>query len=88
MTNWNSIKFNFLEFIDSKNINTFVDFHNELKSLETKVKGEYFEYFCKLYFNIDIYSKQHYNNFYLYTDIPDKIKKQLKVKYINQLIII
>jgi predicted helicase len=77
MTNWDKIKYDFLDHINKNNITNFIDFHNSLKELDTKVKGDYFEYFCKLYFTIDSYSKQHYKNFYLYTEIPLEIKKKL-----------
>ena len=79
MTDWNKLKYKFLDHININNINNFKDFHNSLKELETQVKGDFFEYFCKLYFVLDIYSKQHYKNFYLYTEIPSDIKKKLKL---------
>jgi hypothetical protein len=79
MTEWNKIKYKFSDHINSNNINTFLKFHDSLKLLEKKIKGDYFEYFCKLYFILDIYSKQHYKNFYLYTEIPTKIKKELNL---------
>jgi hypothetical protein len=80
MADWNKMKFDFLDHINTNQINTFNDFHNSLKSLKTNIKGNYFEYFCKLYFILDLYCKNNYKNFYLYTEIPSniKIKQMLK----------
>ena len=79
MSDWDKIKYDFLDHINTNNITNFLEFYESLKKLTTKVKGNYFEYFCKLYFIIESYSKLHYKNFYLYTDIPSKLKKDLKL---------
>lgn len=79
MSKWDKIKYNFLAHINSQNINTFIEFHNSLKPLDKNTKGDYFEYFCKLYFMFDYYSKHNYRNFYLYSEIPTKVKKELNL---------
>lgn len=79
MTLWNKIKYDFLDHINENNINNFLEFHESLKEINKKTKGDYFEYFCKLYFIIDSYYKQHYKKFYLYTEIPSKIKTELNL---------
>lgn len=77
MSKWDKIKYDFLDHINSQNIYTFIEFHESLKPLEKNTKGEYFEYFCKLYFILDTFTKQNYKDFYLYEEIPIKIKKEL-----------
>ena len=79
MSNWNKIKYNLLDHINTNNITNFLEFHESLKLLDTKTKGDYFEYFCMLYFLIEPYHKQNYKNFYLYTEIPIKIRKELNL---------
>lgn len=79
MSNWNKIKYNLLDHINTNNITNFLEFHESLKILDTKIKGDYFEYFCMLYFLIEPYHKQNYKKFYLYTEIPIKIRKELNL---------
>ena len=79
MANWNKIKYNLLHHINTNNITNFLEFHESLKPLDTKTKGDYFEYFCMLYFLIEPYYKQNYKDFYLYTEIPTKIRKELNL---------
>ena len=79
MTEWNKIKYDFLDHINTNIITNFLEFHESLKPLDKKIKGDYFEYFCKLYFLIEPYHKQNYKNFYLHTEIPTKIKKELNL---------
>ena len=79
MTNWNKIKYDFLDHINTNNITNFLQFHESLKPLDKNTKGNYFEYFCMLYFLIEPYHKQNYKDFYLYTDISSKIKKDLNL---------
>ena len=76
MSNWNEIKFNFLEFIIINNIFCFRDFYEKLKSEDKQIKGDYFEYFCKLYFTLEPFYKQKYKKFLLYTEIPSKTKEK------------
>ena len=38
MADWNKMKFEFLDHINTNQINTFNDFHNSLKSLKTNNK--------------------------------------------------
>lgn len=79
MANWNKIKYDFLDHINTNNITNFLQFHESLKSLDKNIKGNYFEYFCMLYFLLEPYHKQNYKDFYLYTDISSKIKKDLNL---------
>ena len=53
MANWNKIKYNFLDHINTNNITNFLEFHVSLKPLDKNTKGDYFEYFCMLYFTIE-----------------------------------
>ena len=79
MTNWGKIKYDFLDHINTNNIINFLDFHESLKPLDKNTKGNYFEYFCLLYFLLEPYHKQNYKDFYLYTEIPSKLKKNLNL---------
>lgn len=76
---WEKIKYVFLEHIIKCKILNFYDFYNSLKSLTNQEKGIYFEYFCKLYFCIDSYTKDKYKNFYLYTEIPNELRKKINL---------
>jgi hypothetical protein len=53
MSKWNKIKYNFFEYINTNNITNFLEFHVSLKPLDKNTKGDYFEYFCMLYFTIE-----------------------------------
>jgi predicted helicase len=75
--NWNTIKYDFLEHV--KNITTFDDFYKSLIKETTDIKGKYFEYFSYLYFKLDPIFKQNYKEYYLYNQIPTKIRKQLEL---------
>lgn len=77
VTKWDHIKYNFLDHINNNAVNNFMNFHNSLKNLATETKGDFFEYFCKLFFVIDPITKKMYKKIYLYTEIPNKIKKEL-----------
>lgn len=79
MSNWNKIKYDLLDHININNITNFLEFHESLKSLDKNIKGNFFEYFCLLYFLIEPYHKQNYKKFYLYTEIPSKLKKELNL---------
>ena len=79
MANWNKIKYDFLDHINTNNITNFLQFHESLKSLDKNIKGNYFEYFCMLYFLLEPYHKQNYKDFYLYTEISSKLKKNLNL---------
>jgi len=79
MSNWNKIKYDLLDHININNITNFLQFHESLKLLDKNKKGNYFEYFCMLYFLIESYHKQNYKDFYLYTEIPSKLKKNLNL---------
>lgn len=87
MNKWDKIKYNLLEHINKNKINNFHNFNQSLKMLSTKDKGDYFEYFCKLYFNLDVYAKNNYKNFYLYTEIPVDLKHKLNLPKIKVLIV-
>ena len=63
MANWNKIKYDFLDHINTNNITNFLQFHESLKSLDKNIKGNYFEYFCMLYFLFEPYDVPQY--FYL-----------------------
>jgi predicted helicase len=79
MANWDKIKYDFLDHINTNHIRNFLRFHESLKLLDKNTKGNYFEYFCLLYFLLEPYHKQNYKNFYLYTEISSKIKKDLNL---------
>ena len=79
MSNWNIIKYDFLYHVNTNNITNFLQFHESLKTLDKNIKGNYFEYFCMLYFLIEPYHKQNYKDFYLYTEIPSNLKKNLNL---------
>lgn len=76
MVDWNNFKYVFLEFI--KDIKCFKDFESKLSTIKkNKMKGNYFEYFGKLYFELcGLYDVK---KFYLYDEIPNEIKKRLKL---------
>jgi len=76
---WNKIKYEFLEFINKFKIKTFNEFYDSMKTLNSKIKGIYFEYFCKLYFLLEPVSKNNYKDFYLYTEVPIKLKNRIKL---------
>jgi predicted helicase len=76
---WEKLKYKFLTHIDKYKIINYYDFHNSLKSLTSKEKGFYFEYFCKLYFELESIRKNKYKKIYLYTEIPTKLKRQIKL---------
>ena len=68
----------FYEFIED--IDDFDDFFERIVNLEDKkLKGDLFEYFAKLYFELLPSNKKQYEHFYLYADIPAKIKKYTKL---------
>lgn len=74
-TDWNKIKSNFYNFI--KKVDSYDDFETKLKLLESnKLKGDYFEYFAKLYFKLLPPSKKLFKKMYLYTEIPNIIKEK------------
>jgi len=75
--NWNRLKYNFLEHI--KDITTFDDFYKSLIKETSDIKGKYFEYFSYLYFKLDPIIKQNYKEYYLYNQIPTKLRKQLNL---------
>jgi len=76
---WEKIKYKFLDLINESNTENFNDFYESLKSLTSEEKGIYFEYYCKLYFELEPITKFNYKKFYLYTEIPPKLKKQLNL---------
>lgn len=77
--NWEKIKYKFLEHVNKFKIVNFYDFSESLKLLTSEEKGIYFEYFCKLYFCIDSFSKDNYKKFYLYTEIPNYLRKKINL---------
>jgi hypothetical protein len=69
----------FKDFIKGKNITTFQEFSNEIKSCEltSKKKGDYFEVFCYYYFK---FSNNHkVNDCKFYNEIDDDLKKELRL---------
>jgi predicted helicase len=77
--NWEKTKYEFLEFINKSKIKNFNDFYKSMKLLDNDVKGMYFEYFCKLYFCLETISKTKYKEFYLYTEVPLKLKNKIRL---------
>lgn len=77
--NWEKIKYIFLEHINEFKIFNFYDFYESLKPLTNEEKGIYFEYFCKLYFCLDPFSKEKYKKFYLYTEVPNDLRKKINL---------
>jgi len=76
---WEKIKYKFLDRINESKVKNFYDFYRSLKPLTSEEKGVYFEYFCKLYFELEPITKNNYKNFYLYTEVPPKLKKQINL---------
>ena len=58
---------------------TFDDFNKQLKNLSNKKKGDYFEYFCQLFFLFDNKWNNLIKNSWLLNDTPLEIKKQLNI---------
>lgn len=76
--NWDVVKYQFLDFI-GKTI-CYDDFNNKMCSLKDNgKKGIYFEYFCKLYFNLIPSNKNIYSKFYLYNEIDSELKAKLNL---------
>lgn len=69
----------FGRFITKNKIDTFDKFISNLSKQDIKVKGKYFEYFCKLYFKLLPSNKLLYDKIYLYDEIPIEIKEKLKL---------
>lgn len=79
--NWDIFKYEFCETI--KNVESYDDFNDIVSSLPTNnLKGNYYEYFCKLYFVL-IHNKT-YSNFKLYNEIEQKLKNQLNLPIIDK----
>ena len=76
---WDKIKYKFLDHINKCKITNFNDFYISLKVLSSEEKGIFFEYFCKLYFELEPITKNNYKKIYLYTEIPLKIKKHINL---------
>ena len=64
---WTTFHFEFLEFC--KEIYSYEDFENKMLLLNTKNKGIYFEYLCKLYFELNFVTKNKYPEFYMYNEL-------------------
>jgi hypothetical protein len=78
--NWDKkVKYNFLDIINKNKVNNFNDFHKSLSKLTSEEKGIYFEYFCHLFFKLDPITSEHYPEFYLYNQIPSKLKKSTNI---------
>lgn len=77
--NWEKIKYKFLDHINDNKINNFYDLYESLKPSTNEEKGIYFEYFCKLYFCLDSYTKEKYKKIYLYTEVPNELKKKINL---------
>lgn len=75
--NWKLIEVTFLELI--KKVNDFDEFMKVMNKLSFNEKGYFFEYFTKLYFEIVFLRYDKYTKFYLYDDIPCKIKENLNL---------
>lgn len=59
------------------NVSTYDEFENMLSTQTSKIKGKYFELFCKLYFALLPVHKG--KEIYLYRDIPHGIKRTLEL---------
>lgn len=73
-TNWNKFRQTFLEFI--KDVNNYTEFENLIKTLDdtkNKLKGDIYEFFCKIIYENLVKDVKH---FYLYSDIPDDLKQK------------
>lgn len=77
--NWNEFKYEFSSFVINKNITTFNNFYDNVRIMTNEMKGIYFEYFCNLYFNIETITKSKYKDFYMYNEIPSKLRKKLNL---------
>lgn len=62
-----------------KRISTFDDIYNVTKNLNTKDKGDFFEYISYYLFKLDPRQNNGLQNVWLYNDIPNKIKKDLSL---------
>ena len=62
-----------------KQCETFDNFNKQLKNLSNKEKGDYFEYFCKLFFLFDNKWINLIKNSWLLKDVPLNIIKQLHI---------
>lgn len=70
MEYWDNIKFEFKEFI--KDVDSFDKFQDKMCKLpNNKTKGDYLEYFSKMYFTLQPY--YNIKTYYLYSEIPEKL---------------
>ena len=61
-------------------VSNFDQFNTKLRLIkDNKLKGDLLEYFSKLYFKLVSANKKKYMKYYLYDEIPDKIKKHTKL---------
>lgn len=72
---WKNISNKFKNLI--KNVNSFIEFENKLKEYtNTQVKGNYFEFFAKLYCEEVLKIYGICATYYLFDEIPKRIKKE------------
>lgn len=62
-----------------KKVNKFEGLYKVFKNLSSKQKGDFFEYFTFYMFKLDPRLNNDIQNIWMYKDIPDKIKKELKL---------
>jgi len=81
---WNSFKYKFLDHINDSQVEQFNDFERMMGRLTPGDKGIYFEYFCSLYFELDPITRSNFKKFYLYTDIPQRMKDDIRLPDIDK----
>jgi len=76
---WNNFAKNIFTDLIS-DVKDFDAFETKLSFLKNnKLKGDCFEYFAKLYFELLPTSRQQYNCFYLYNEIPADLIDLIKL---------
>lgn len=75
--NWNIFKGRFLDFCND--IYNYEDFEEKMNKLDIINKGIFFEYFCKLYFKLNLIMKHKYKKIYMYNELTpqEKINKYM-----------
>lgn len=76
--NWDNFKTIFLKFITDNNVKNFNQFNKAIGNLkDNKLKGDIYEYFCKMYFTISPEHKKKFRQVLLYSEIPIMLKASL-----------
>lgn len=72
---WTEFKGVFLKFLEDGNVTTFNRFVREMRKItDNKLKGDLFEYFCKMYLSLIPECKKKYKQVLLYSEISDDMK--------------